>query len=107
MTKLTNLADVRKVARQTGNHFFDRETMRHWNSRICDSLTRTLYDGRVWFITSEKMPDDGEGNTFPRLYKVRRAMMIDNRLLIDTIGGEHESSKVAYRAMVLAMGEGK
>lgn len=103
--ELNNLNDVRRVARRTGNHFFDRDTMQWWQGRICESLTRTAHDGKVWFIASDKMRYHPEFDEVPpqREYRVRVAQMIGDRLNIDTIGEPYVSSKDAYRGMVRAM----
>ena len=102
MERLVNLTDVRRVARQTGNQFFSRDAMRFFNSRVVGT-TRNNGEGQVWFITSEKMDDDLQGNSFPRLYKVRRAMMIGDRLDIDTMSADHETLYYAQQAMVKAL----
>lgn len=106
MEKLNNLSDVRRVARQTGNHFFDAEAMRFFNSRICEARTRTTFDGTVWFITSERYDDD------PRIYNVRRASVaprIDKQgsdfLDIETVSYGHVSADAAERAMLKAIRE--
>lgn len=99
---MKNLTDVRRIARQTGNQFFSKSAMKFFNSRIV-GVTRSTSDGQVWFITSEKMGDDLQGNSFPRLYKVRRAMMKGNRLDITSVGDEHATAKDAERAMLEAI----
>jgi len=100
--RMKNLTDVRRIARQTGNKFFSKSAMRFFNSRIVGG-TRSTSDGQVWFITSEKMDDDLHGNSFPRLYKVRRAMMQGDRLDITSVGEEHATVKDAQRAMLAAI----
>ena len=70
---MRNLADVRETAKRCGNHFFDRESMRTFNSRLCESLTRlSPKDGSVWFVTSERSDDSVYGG---RRYTVRRASL--------------------------------
>ncbi len=62
-----SMADVRTKNIETGRHFFDRQTMKFWKSRI---ETR-LIDGR-YFVTSE---DEFaiDGRIPARIYAVRYA----------------------------------
>lgn len=61
MVKFSNMADVRTANRELGHHFFERDTMRFWRSRVCSEVI-----GGRFFITSEQFGDDS-----PRLYTVR------------------------------------
>ena len=70
--KLYSVDDVERLADDTGNHFFDPETLRFFNSRI----GHKLYGGR-YFTTSEKGPDG------VRAYTVRR---VTDNALIETVG---------------------
>lgn len=56
------IADVRAANQDAGNHFFDRDTMRFFKSRIVSNL----YGGR-YFITSEQGPHG------PRKFTIREA----------------------------------
>jgi hypothetical protein len=67
------LAEVKAANKANGNHWFERSTMRFFNSVI----ESRLMDGG-FFITSERMELE-----FPKLYTVRRA---DENGLIETIG---------------------
>lgn len=48
------IADVRRANREAGQHFFDRDTMHFFSSRVVSSL----YAGR-YFITAESYPETG------------------------------------------------
>jgi len=81
--------------KRTGSHFFDRDTMKFWNSRVLpSSLTRVEAD-RFRFITSEQAFGDEQ-----RLYAVREASFrIDDgaeRVTITTI--ERHTSAARARA---------
>lgn len=69
--------DIKQLAADTGNHFFDRDAMRFFKSRI----GHKVYGGR-FFVSSEQF-DDGS----PRLYTVRVATYEGGRLDVDTVGG--------------------
>jgi len=58
------LAEVKAANKAIGNHWFERSTMRFFNSKVETGLLR----GR-FFITSERME-----LTFPKRYTVREAM---------------------------------
>lgn len=68
-----SMADVRAANRRAGQHFFDRDTMQFFHSKIESGLLMGRY-----FITSERPPDAA------REYTIREAK--DNGH-IDTIGG--------------------
>jgi len=57
------MLEVRQRNVSQGQHFFDADTMRFFNSRVSD----ILYGGR-YFVTSER------NNGFPRYYTVREAL---------------------------------
>jgi hypothetical protein len=71
-----SMADVESANRQIGNHWFDRDTMRFFNTKIESGLI-----GGKYFITSERYDEDR-----PRRYSVRRA---DTDGTIDTVGEFH------------------
>lgn len=66
MSGFRTIADVRRANREAGQHFFDRDTMRAFGSRVVSSL----YAGR-FFVTREY----GEGSNYPGpvKYHVREA----------------------------------
>ena len=71
--KLT-MADIRRNNKEAGYHFFDKDSMRFFNSRI----ETGLYKDNT-FITSERYDYN-----YPREYTIRRA--VDGGIKIETIG---------------------
>ncbi len=64
-----SMENIRRIHRQKmDGHFFDKDTMRFFNSRILE----TVYQGPggVFFVTSERFV--GSTYTGPRLYTVRK-----------------------------------
>ena len=58
------IEDIQTEAEKAGSHFFDADTKRFFNSRICET---TYTDGSLWyFVTSEKYDYKSS-----RLYTVR------------------------------------
>ena len=84
----TNMTEVKKANKEKGGHFFDKNTLRFFNSRIESSLLKNKY-----FITSEWY---GEG--FKRLYTIREALKDGS---IKTIGKfqEHKTKELAKEAI--------
>ena len=72
-TKLT-IADIKRNNKKAGHHFFDKDTMRFFNSRI----ETGLYKDNT-FITSEQFDYNS-----PREYTIRRA--VNGGIKIETIG---------------------
>jgi len=83
---------VRELARDCGNHFFDADSMKHFGSRIHDRV----YGGR-YFVTSEQ---DNTGHAWDgqRRYTVRSFDYEDGRFTIDTVGefGEYATATKAH-----------
>jgi hypothetical protein len=92
-----SVADIEREARYAGSHFFDRDTMRFFGSRVLDGT----YAGRL-FVTSEKGPHDDS----PRLYTVRVIIPAGRgrRFSIEDVGGfqAFTSSAAAHRAAATA-----
>ena len=65
--------------RNPEGHFFDKETMRFFDSRICYASVR-IKDADWYFITSEKCDFVGDPD---RMYTVRKMKLDGN---IETIG---------------------
>ena len=61
---MLTISKIKAANKAAGHHFFDRATMRFFQSRI----ERGLYQGKggVFFITSEQIHEDG------RTYSVRQ-----------------------------------
>jgi hypothetical protein len=62
--RFETLSAVKAANKAIGNHWFEKSTMRFFNSRIESGL----YAGR-FFVTSERME-----LTWPKLYSIREAM---------------------------------
>ena len=90
------IEDVKSANRQTGGHWFDRDTMRFFNTKIESGLI-----GGKYFITSERYDEDR-----PRKYTVRMAAPDGS---VDTIGEfqAHLSKENAREAIRDAMKGGK
>jgi NADPH-dependent ferric siderophore reductase len=88
----TNIYQIKQLARDCGNHFFDPDSMRFFDSRI---LSR-VYGGR-YFVTSEQF--HGTTGSEPRRYTVRIVTYENGRFDIDTVGEfqQHETAKQAQR----------
>ena len=77
MANVSIVFQLKRIAENNGSHFFDKDTMRFFQSRIHD----VVYGGCV-FVTSEKQRSY-RGHTYPRLYTVR---YMDNKGSVHTIG---------------------
>jgi hypothetical protein len=75
-------AELKAAVRGVAPHFFDPETMRHFNSRL-ESDGYVGRDGYIYFVTSE-MFEPSEGPAHPRQYKVRRVTAVGVRT-VDTV----------------------
>jgi hypothetical protein len=86
-----DMNEVRAANKRIGHHYFDRETLRWWLSRIGDEL----YGGR-YFVTSER---DRLGHVWDgrRRYSVREALPDGS---VDTVGefGQYASRSGAHAA---------
>ncbi len=86
-TTFRTMADVRRANKAIGNHWFERDTMRFFDSRV----ESTLYGGR-YFITSEQF--HGSQGSLPRRFTLRR---------VEPDGSiEDESAFQAYSTIELA-----
>lgn len=62
-----SISGVKEKAQSCGSHFFDKSSMRFFNSRIVGGVINHSKDPRIaYFVTSEKRDDE------PRLYTVRK-----------------------------------
>ena len=84
----TGIYDIRDVKSKHRGHFFDKDAMRFFNSRLVDEVFPSL--GKVYFVTSEKFDYNS-----PRKFSVR-VLNLDTGS-IDTVGDFHalESRTVA------------
>lgn len=62
--QINNIDQLITTSERLGGHFFDKETLRFFNSRILSDLLR-VNDSSGYFVTSERY---GDG---PRAYSVR------------------------------------
>ena len=53
---INSIADLKRRVKDCGSHFFDRDTMRFFNSRIGSDIFKSPRG--VFFVTSEKGPDN-------------------------------------------------
>lgn len=71
---------VRLYKETNSGHFFDKNTMRFFGSRLTQHYVRTS-DSVCYFITTEKRPGDDK-----RRATIRRARLWIGKIYIDTIG---------------------
>lgn len=64
------VTEIKQINREKGCHFFDRDTMRFFCSRVHGPGYR-FGESRVLFVTSEQFVDDWNGYSEPRKYTVR------------------------------------
>lgn len=114
---ISNVEQIVEEVRRTGSHFFDRDTMRFFRSRLApaifvpvrlDGKTRggfKAFSGPIWFVTSEQYSFDSK-----RLYTVRcyNPKARGSRPPVGTVGEfqAHATIRQAYRAAQLAANAG-
>lgn len=86
------VTEIKQANQDAGQHFFDRDTMRFFRSRIL----RDVIGGR-FFITSEQFVYS-DGVPEPRRYSVR---MVDDRGHIETVG-DFQGYETAAQARAVA-----
>lgn len=100
-----SIDDVRDHAQSKGSHFFDKDTMKFFQSRLCDEIATatslddsTLDDSTVLFVSSER---DRSGDVWKgaRRYTVRSYDVETGR--ISKIGkfGQHSAKQDALYTM--------
>src|SRR3990167_10424128 len=67
--EIETVQDLARVSQEKGSHFFDRDAMRYFQSRVSDRLYPAP-DGTVVFVTSERF-ESGKRRD-PRRWSVRR-----------------------------------
>ena len=77
----TCISSIKALNRRNGNYFFDRATMRFFNSRIVPKV----YGGRIFLTSEQFVPSSGIPG--PRLYTVRLARSNGE---IETVGPFNE-----------------
>ena len=73
--KYYNISALRAANARVGRHFFDRDTLRFFNSRIGQNV---YTGGDGWYFTTSEVPPHGE-----RAYTVRR---MDQHGRVHTVG---------------------
>lgn len=73
-----NMAEAKKAHKNFGGHFFDREAMKFFNSKV----ESQLIDGR-FFITSERFNDES-----PKLFTIRE--IASNGEMLSDVGNFQE-----------------
>lgn len=66
----------REYYRKSSGHWFDKDTMRFFRSRVGDKIYENYY-----FISSEQFNDRS-----PRLYTIRKFFIKEGKIYIDTVG---------------------
>jgi len=75
--------------RNPHGYWFEKDTMRFFNSQICEGVRQTGTQ-RIVFVTSERNPGILSGTVYPKCYSVR---VMDHRGKINTVGPFCEWSK--------------
>lgn len=60
------MSEIVASHKSAGGHFFDRDAMKFFNSRICTATLKSGKSGQQYFVTSER--DDWGGE---RMYTIR------------------------------------
>lgn len=87
----TTLDDIKARNHDAGNHFFDRDTMRFFRSRISERVYPNIHGTGTLFVTSERGPDN------IRRYSVRIALP-DGSIDAASRFGDYHSLSGAHRA---------
>ena len=69
--QINNIDDLTITSERLGGHFFDKDTMKFFNSRVLSDLYR-VDDSKGYFVTSERYEDE------PRTYSVRYYVVTHN-----------------------------
>jgi len=88
----TTIAEIKRANKALGHNFFERSTMRFFDSKI---VTTSPVNGR-YFITSEQFHGSA-GYTAPRAYTVRRA---NDDGSVDTVGPFNEYPTISDALVV-------
>ena len=116
-SKTTSMSDIKSIANEQGYSWFDKDTMKYFNSKIESPLYEK--DGKKYFITSERYDDES-----PRKYSVRQIEYYDKKgnpaksgkLNVSSVGEggstgtgfqEHDSLQAAKNALAGTKGKAK
>lgn len=89
--KYWTLDDIRTAMTQNGSHWWDRDSMRFFQTRVGDKVYQG--SGGVFFVSSERCSDE------PRKYSVRQ--FIPETLGIETIGGFNTMTRCAAHRLAV------
>lgn len=83
---MKTLSDIKAAAEKHGSHWFDRDTMKFFNTKLQSKVHPMVDTGDILFVTSERMDA-----YHPRRYSIRRAYFDEGgRFQIRTIGDFQE-----------------
>lgn len=94
---ILTIEDIKRLNSELGGHFFDRDAMRFFNSRVLSRVMVLPYDnGELYFVTSERFED------VPRKYTLRSICIREGDERYGKIGEVSEfqqfsSASEAYR----------
>ena len=107
---LYSMTDIRNANKAAGNHWFDRATMRFFDSHVGSAVYPAPQQARTYFVSSEQFRTSN-GHSAARKYTVRFARWADEgvgraRGTIDTLGqfnlltreAAHKLAKMAQQA---------
>ncbi len=90
----------------SSGHFFDRDTIRFFKSRITDNYRR-LSDTEALFITTEKGPDNVRKATIRRAKLIKYTRESDGRecekITIDTVGEFNTLTLAQAKRMIVKL----
>lgn len=89
--RLNSLGQIISAHNASGGHFFDKDSMRFFNSRVSEMVYPTFGDFGTLFVTSERDSGSSYGH-HARFYTVRRAYWsTDNEPGSSTFGQDYIS----------------
>lgn len=103
MADYRSIGVMRQLARDAGSHWFDRDSMRFFNSKVHGGGTVDPCGGAV-FVSSEQYVDNRDSrNNGKRLFSVRRQDAKGNVRTIGEFQG-HRTLEAARKAARAAVG---
>lgn len=58
-----SITEVARANKRIEQHWFDAETLEHWNTKIIDNQLNTLPNGRQFFVSSDDWDGESPGLT--------------------------------------------
>ena len=99
--QIETMQDLVRVSQEKGSHFFDRDAMRCFQSRVSDRLYPAA-DGTVVFVTSERF-ESGKRRD-PRRWSVRRFDPVTGTVAEVSAFQAFKSAHAAHKAAAEAVG---